>query len=69
MLGDDARLEILQKAVANANPLGFVAIQVSDLRWLIELAQRDTPDPNGDVATSLHSELTNLEPSDDAEQN
>ena len=69
MPSDEARLDVLQKAAAAANPLGFVAIQVSDLRWLLELVQRREPNTNGDVVTSPLSELKNLELPDAAEHN
>ena len=36
MPSDQARLESLKRAAAIANPIGFVAIQVGDLRWLLE---------------------------------
>ena len=69
MPSDQARLDALQKAAAAANPLGFVAIQVSDLRWLLELIQSGGPHRDGDVVTSPLSELKNLELPDAAEHN
>ncbi len=65
-MSDQDRLQTLQQAAANANPSGNIAIQVSDLRWLVEMAefgllsaeserpnssfQLPTPDEASDVA-------------------
>ena len=38
-MSDQDRLQTLQQAAANANPSGNIAIKVSDLRWLVEMAE------------------------------
>jgi hypothetical protein len=56
MTFDKARFDALARGAADANPIGFVAIQVSDLRWLLSLvtespSQRDSIPPQASSET------------------
>jgi hypothetical protein len=55
---DQDRFNALAQGAANANPIGFVAIQVSDLRWLLGMVTESSmnrgslPPVGGDGATT-----------------
>ena len=63
MPDDQTRLDALRKGITTANDNGYVAIRVSDLRWLLDQVENrvsETPpltfdEPEGDLDAPEHA--------------
>ena len=48
MPDDQTRLDALRKGITTAKDNGYVAIRVSDLRWLLDQVENRVPEPQTD---------------------